>query len=296
MDERIPAFYERDGLNVRTYDQRVEQDIAGTSVEGDVAFYLEEARRTRGPVLELGCGTGRVAWALAAAGAEVVGLDLSRPMLDRAEAKRVDMPAEAAARVHFQRGDMTDFTLDRRFGLVLIPYRAFQALTDPHDQRRCLAAIRRHLAAGGRLIIDLFDPRLDLLTHGRAAPSNPDRGSARDPVSARTVTMEVVTREVDVQAQCFHEVWRFTDLDDHGRAAGHEDERLTLRWAYRWEVRYLLELSGYLIEAEYSDFHRAPPAYGREQIWVARVAWRRRDPREAATWGPRPRVSVGRGR
>jgi len=272
MDDRIPAFYERDGLNVRTYDQRVEQDIAGTSVEGDVAFYVEEAWRTRGPVLELGCGTGRVAWALAAAGAEVMGLDLSRPMLDRAEAKRADMPVEAAARMHFQHGDMTDFTLDRRCGLVLIPYRAFQALTDPHDQRRCLAAIRRHLAAGGRLIIDLFDPRLDLLTPGRAAPPNPDRGSARDVVSGRTVTIEVLSREVDVLTQSFQEVWRFTELDDRRRAARQEDERLTMRWTYRWEMRYLLELTGYRIEAEYSDFHRSPSAYGKEQVYVARVA------------------------
>jgi SAM-dependent methyltransferase len=270
----IPAFYERDGLNVRTYDQRLQQDIVGTSVEGDVAYFIEEARRAAGPVLELGCGTGRVAWALAEAGVEVAGLELSQAMLDRAEAKRAMAPAEAAARAIFVHGDMADFELDRRFGLVIIPFRAFQALLDAADQRRCLAAIRRHLAASGRLIIDVFDPRFDLLPPGRVAPSSPDRGSAVDPASGRTVRIRVRSRDNDPMAQRLDEVWRFTELDPAGRPARHEDERLTMRWTFRAEMRYLLELCGYLIEAESSDFHRAPPAYGREQIWVARLPGR----------------------
>ncbi|MGZ3642173.1 MAG: class I SAM-dependent methyltransferase, partial [Candidatus Limnocylindrales bacterium] len=82
-----PAFYERPGLNAETYDARTAAYVPSSTVEGDVAFYLAQGAEVGGPVLELGCGTGRVAWALAASGHEVVGLDRSRVMLEQAEAK-----------------------------------------------------------------------------------------------------------------------------------------------------------------------------------------------------------------
>jgi hypothetical protein len=52
--------------------------------------------------------------------------------------------------------------------------------------------------------------------------------------------------------------------------ARHEEEMLSMRWTYRYEMRYLLELCGFDVQAEYSDFRRSPPAYGREHVWVAR--------------------------
>ncbi len=77
-----PSFYEQWGLNVETYDERT--DLTGTPVEGDVDFYVREARKCGGPVLELASGTGRVTFALAASGVEAVGLELSDAMLRRA--------------------------------------------------------------------------------------------------------------------------------------------------------------------------------------------------------------------
>ena len=66
-----PAFFAREGLLVEIYDASFPEEI------GDVPFYEDLARRTGGPVLELGCGTGRVVWPLAEAGLHVVGLDIS---------------------------------------------------------------------------------------------------------------------------------------------------------------------------------------------------------------------------
>jgi hypothetical protein len=66
------------------------------------------------------------------------------------------------------------------------------------------------------------------------------------------------------------ETWRFQELNHDGALLREERETLRMRWLYRYEMRYLLELSGFEIEAEYSDFEGSPPAYGNEQVWVAR--------------------------
>lgn len=86
---------------------------------GDVAFFRRMAGRTGGPILELGCGTGRVTVPLAQAGFDVVGLDLSSRMLNIANAKAKSLPS--GSKFSFMRGDMAQFRLNRRFSLILIP-------------------------------------------------------------------------------------------------------------------------------------------------------------------------------
>ncbi len=260
------SFYQERGLNVETYDALTAQ--GGPGVTGDVPFYLQHAQRIGGPVLELGAGTGRVAWALAQAGIRVVGLDLSAAMLERARAKADAMPAAARELVHFARGDMADFDLGQQFWLVIIPFRAFQSLTTPDQQRRALRCIHRHLHGGGRLIIDLFDPKLDLCLLD--TPARRDQPTVLHPTTGNRVRVEIVGRATDPHRQVFTEVWRFTEVDDAGSVLRQEEETLTLRWTYRWEMRYLLELTGFEVLAEYSDFNESPPAYGREQVWMAR--------------------------
>jgi SAM-dependent methyltransferase len=96
----------------------------------DVAFYCYAAREFGEPVLELRCGTGRVTMALAERRYRVTGLDLSKPMLERAEEKRAKLPAEERALVHLLQGDMTRFDLREKFSLVIIPFRPFQHLLE----------------------------------------------------------------------------------------------------------------------------------------------------------------------
>lgn len=260
------SFYQPTGLNVETYDERFGDEA--TAVEGDVEFYRRRAQEVGGPVLELGAGTGRVTWNLAQAGFVTVGLDLSQAMLRRAEEKRASMPAPARDLARFIRADMTDFQLDEAFALAIIPYRAFQSLTSPEDQRRSLQCIHRHLRLGGRLIVDLFDPRLDMCLPDAAPVSL--RHSVRHPTSGNTVRVEVFDHTNEPYRQVLTELWRFTELSETGEVLRREEETLTLRWTYRQEMRYLFELTGFAVEAEYSDFHDSPPAYGREQVWVVR--------------------------
>ena len=259
-------FYQADGLNVQTYDELTAQEFGAGGK--DAAFFVRQARRFGGPVLELGAGTGRIAWPLAEAGFEATGLDLSPAMLRRAEAKGQRYPAAVRERIRFVAGDMADFQLDQTFALVIIAYRSFQALIKPEDQRRSLTCIHRHLEPGGRLIMDLFDPRLDLCVPEARNPV--PEATVRHPVSGNLVKIDFVRLATDPMRQVLSERWQFREIDQAGKVLRQEFENLTLRWTYRQEMRYLLELTGFQIEAEFSDFAESPPAYGKEQLWLAR--------------------------
>src|SRR6266436_2259475 len=120
----------------------------------DVAFYRDAAREFGDPVLELGCGTGRITMALAEAGKRITGLDLSERMLERAVKKRGALRVEARERIHFVQGDMARFDLGEKFRLVIIPFRPLQHLLEVQQHMDCLDCVRKHLAPGGRLILD----------------------------------------------------------------------------------------------------------------------------------------------
>jgi len=259
-----PTAYYTGGLAVAAYDLFTGFGL----LAGDVEFYLDHAQRFGTPILELGAGTGRVLVPLAAAGHDIVGLDRSPQMFAVAEAKLAQNPA-AAAHARLVEGDMTEFDLRQRFAQVIVPARAFQHLIAPAQQRAALRCIRRHLAPGGHLILDLFDPKFELLFGSGQAPL-PSR-EARDPHSGHLIRRTNMSRLTDPILQTVQENLRFETLDATGAVIASQDTSWTVRWSTRQEMAYLLELCGFEPVSEFSDFSGSPPAYGREQIWIARA-------------------------
>ena len=96
------------------------------------------------------------------------------------------------------------------------------------------------------------------------------RPSGEDLRTDHTIRVDVLSRTNDPLNQVLRETWRFIETDRMGTVVRSEAEGLALRWTYRYEMHHLLELSGLDVVAEYSDFDGSPPAYGREQVWVAR--------------------------
>src|SRR5690348_357274 len=135
------------------------------SVVEDVPFYVHEAVRAGGPVLELGVGTGRIAVPIAAAGVEVVGVDLSEGMLEVAR----ERAALAGVTLDLRRGDMREPPVDGAFPLVAIPFRSLLHMETDADRRAVLRAVTRLLDPGGRFVFDVFAPAADDIadTHGR---------------------------------------------------------------------------------------------------------------------------------
>jgi SAM-dependent methyltransferase len=262
----VKRFYEgAESLFVRAYDAF----YAGGAppIAGDIAFYDRLAKAAGGPVLELGCGTGRIALALAQAGLSVTGVDVSPGMLALAQRKRERLAGAASRCLTFVDGDMARLDLGRRFGMAFIAFRSFQHLLTVDEQRATLTGVRRHLRPDGRLALHLFDPRFDLL-----ADENPPtiRQSGTDLSTQRRYAGEILCTGRDYLNQIRRDVWRYAETDLNGALLEEATREMVLRWTYRWELRHLLELCGYVVEVEYSDFHGAPPAYGKELVVVAR--------------------------
>lgn len=221
----------------------------------DVAFYRRAAEEFGDPVLELGCGTGRITMALAEIGKRVTGLDLSERMLERAARKRFALNKEERERVHLVQGDMSKFELGEKFRLVIIPFRPFQHLREMREQMDCLERVRRHLKPGGRLILDVFQ-------------TDPER--MHDPVHMRESSLvdykTADGRQVRISERvaAFHRAQQINDVEMI-YSIQHPDgrkERLVFAWPlryfFRYEVEHLLARCGFHVTAEYGDFDRTP--------------------------------------
>jgi SAM-dependent methyltransferase len=236
-------------------------------VVDDIPFYVDEAVKSGGPVLELACGTARVAIPIAQAGVDVVGLDHSRCMLEAAKAK-TETAGLLEGRLRLVQGDMRDFDLGQRFPLVIIPFRSFLHMMTVEDQKRCLQAIADHLAQGGRLILSIFVPKLELIVEDWTALhfwrefSHPQTGR-------RVLVWD--TRTYDTYSQHVHNRFLFQELDEGGTVADQCYRTLDLRYVFRYEAQHLFEGCGYEVEALYGWFDRRPfDEKSEEMVWVLR--------------------------
>src|SRR5919206_1493862 len=127
-------------------------DPWSVSVTEDVGFYLEEARRAGGPVVELGVGTGRIAVPIAADGIRVIGVDSSEGMLEVCR-RHAEL---AGVELDLRLGDLREPPVDEQVPLVLIPFRSLLHMQTDRERRRALAAARDLLVRGGRLVFDVF--------------------------------------------------------------------------------------------------------------------------------------------
>ncbi len=221
----------------------------------DGEFYLNAAREQGEPVLELGCGTGRVLLPIARAGIRITGFDLSPHMLARLRTKLAEEPREVRGRVELIEGDMTKLDLGRRFRLIAIPFRPFQHLLTVEDQIACLQGVGRHLAPGGRLIFDFFqvDPR------GMFDPAFQKESAVK---AFELPDGRHVERTERIAA--FHRATQINDIELIHNVT-HPDgrkERLVdafpLRYFFRYEVEHLLARCGLRVVALYGDYDCSP--------------------------------------
>jgi len=231
----------------------------------DIPFYIEQAAQAGGDILELACGTGRITLPLARAGHKVWGLDLSREMLGEFERKLSGEPPEVRERIDLVHGDMCDFDLGRRFSLIFVPFRSFQALTLYEQHKACLDSVRRHLADNGRFIINVFKP-YTFLDESWIAEETQDLDTV-DPRTGFKVRRTHIQREIDIDRQIIQ-----ADLIYYvTRSDGSEErlvEPLTLKYFYKDQMRGLLLSRGFEILGEMGYYDGRPIEEGPELIFV----------------------------
>lgn len=236
----------------------------------DAGFFVEMARQSSGPVLEVGCGTGRVLIPTAQAGIEITGLDLSSSMLSVCRDKLSRLPQVVREKVQLHYADMREFDLGREFRLATLPFRPFQLLTTVEDQLSCLNCIYRHLAREGRLILDLFNPSLKFLIDDDASAEILDVPEFVMP-DGRKVSRyhRIAARDLFNQIQEVELIYYVTHADGRVERLLHV---FPMRYLFKFEVEHLLARCGFKVEHVYADYDRSPygSKYPGELIFVAK--------------------------
>ncbi|MFN2245059.1 MAG: class I SAM-dependent DNA methyltransferase [Anaerolineae bacterium] len=226
----------------------------------DIRMYEQFAARCGSPILELGCGTGRVLLPLARQGYRITGIDASAEMLEQARAKIA--ANELTGRVTLVRQEMGELELKERFNMAFLALNSFAHLHTTDEQLAALAQIRLHLKPGGLLIVDMFNPDMGRLldAHGQVALakilSKPGTGQR---------TMRFHSEEVDLEQQLIHTTYIIDELD----AEGHVQRTLfpfSLRYVFRYELELLLRHAGFEVEAVYGSYDLDPFSADSEKL------------------------------
>lgn len=212
----------------------------------DVRFYVDAARAVDGPVLELGCGSGRVYLPTLAAGVDVDGVDPAGEMLEvlrtRATQEELDPTVWQA--------DVTDLAVDRSYSLVTFPFRGFLHLTDRKDQLAALRNVREALAPGGRFVLNFFAPSFDVICEEYGDPQVAE--FTHEGERYRTETTTTLANEVEMVARVEK---RLRDADGEVlRESGFPLKLLSKR-----EFESLLELVGFSGWRVFEGFEVADP-------------------------------------
>ncbi|HEX2044573.1 MAG TPA: class I SAM-dependent methyltransferase [Gaiellaceae bacterium] len=221
------------------------------SVTEDVDFYVAEARKAGGPVVELGVGTGRIAVPTARRGVRVIGVDSSRGMLEVCRRRALDAGVDEL--VDLRLGDLRRPPVTERVRLVTAPFRSLLHLASDEERHEALAAALGLLEPGGRLVFDVFAPSREDVeeTHGRWLEREPG-------------------------------IWERADWDLERRVLtlavrGSDGETtMALAWLSPEEWNARLRAAGFDVVACYGWFDMRPYAGGEDSVWIARRPERRR--------------------
>lgn len=222
-------------------------DLENEGIVNDILFFERQVERYGEPVLELACGTGRITIPLAEQGIQITGLDVSEPMLSHAQRKAM----EKGVVVEWVKADCRDFTVDKKFNLIFFPFNSITHLPDVESLEACFSCVREHLAQNGRFIIDVFNPRFDILM--RDSTRRYPVVSYSDPDGRGTITV-TESNVYDAAEQMNRITWYY-------RVDEADEERIVsfaLRMLFPQELDALLLYNGFSIEAKYGTYDETP--------------------------------------
>lgn len=199
-------------------------------------------------VLELGAGTGRVAIPLARGGLDVTALDRSAAMIGHGQARA----AEAGVTLTWAEGDMTAFELPRRFDAIVIALNTLLHLHTRVEHEALFAAVRRHLAPGGRLALSVLSPDPRTLSRPPSHWLELSDGLIDDPEGGRFAVQESI--DYDHATQRTRGWFRF-------HYPGRDEAVVVpvdLRMIYPAELEALVHHHGFEIVERHGDWDGAP--------------------------------------
>lgn len=243
------------------YENAEYYDFQHRNFAADLPMYRALANRHAGPILELACGTGRIAVDLAKRGHAVSGLDISETMLEQAHKNA----RAAGCRVHFHHGDVRIFDLEETFRLILFPFNSISHLHDRRSLEAMFSSVRRHMTPDSRFVVSMFIPNPEYLI--------------RDPGKRYPVGRFVHPRDGEItitESNTYDPIRQINRITWFYRSAGSVDEvriQNNMRMFYPCEFQSLLYYNGFRIETVYGDYEMHPQTESSPmQIYVARIS------------------------
>jgi ubiquinone/menaquinone biosynthesis C-methylase UbiE len=240
-------YYDSDypGVGTSALRENLDGKLEIQGLAHDIERYLELAQAHPGPVLEICCGTGRVAIPLARAGHAVTGVDISEAMLDRFRAKLEREPDETRARVRLEKQDARQLEFHgRKFSLILLPFNSLMLFETRRDQQQVLARAAAVLHAGGRLVVDVVNPLvLPLRGDPVPAPFLSRRHGERNRAYTRFAALSPA--DADQRQQLYG--W-YDEIDEAG-VVRRTPYSMWWRLVFRGELELMLEACGLVVES-----------------------------------------------
>ena len=245
-----PAYY------AQTYAER----------DSDVGYYVHDALRAGGAVLELGAGNGRITLPLARHGVEVCAVDHSRPMLDDLRRRLASEPAAVQARVTLREGDIRDVSLRRRFSRIYCPFNTVLHLYERDDVERFFRTVKKHLLPDGEMVVDLSIPLAENLARNPEKPYGAP--PFRHPTEGKVRYKELF--DFDPSTQVLMVTMQFFP-EDSARAPFATPLAHRQYFPREWEA--LLHYNGFSNLRVFGDFYGGPLARDSDvMVWHAGVS------------------------
>lgn len=254
---------------VRYYDETL-----GISGEGEEDWYLGMVRETGGPILDLGCGTGRLALLFARSGFEVTGIDQSSGMLHLFRQKLNQEDASVRQRVRLINESMIEFNAQRKFAIVVCCDAFFHNLT-VEDEIACLSRVREHLKRSGLLVFNLPNPSCDFIAKCKASQGTKfeERGRYKLMDGSGSILIEQA-QQCDEFEQRVNTTLRFTKYQPDGSKVTEERSSWASRYIYRYEAIHLLHRMGFSVQSLVGDYKGGEVSKDSQLIFTAEKVYK----------------------
>lgn len=237
----------------------------------DVTFYRELAKRRGGPILDLGCGSGRVTIPLARDGHHVFAIDQSASMLAKLRARVADLPAAAGARIQVASGNLCTFDAPGRYSLAFATFNVLEHLYTRGELAACLARVAAHLAPGGAFAFDVQMPDLAWLSRDPAKRWAKTRFT--DPTTKRAMFYST-NHDYDPVGQIANIRLYYEPVDGKGPT---RIVKLSQRKYFPAELEALVSHAGFRVVDRYGDFAWKPlDATAESQVLICEPIPRRK--------------------
>ncbi|MBN1170192.1 class I SAM-dependent methyltransferase [Candidatus Micrarchaeota archaeon] len=218
--------------------------------EGDLEFYLKEALKAEGPVLEAACGTGRILLPLFEAGVDIEGFDITPKMISVLR-KKNPKPGVWVA-------DMRNFKSKRKYSLIIVPYRSFLHLKKSDDQIMALKNFKKHLKTNGKLILNFFYPDYNVL-------------SSKDGKKSKKSTVFINGKKYSQQEKIsISPIEQFNHVEWLLACRGKTKKfSIDIAYIYKKEFELLLRIAGFRKWKVFGGFNRQKlTKMNQEMVWM----------------------------